>query len=272
MANFQTHIISGVLVSGMGATVLIAGSLVTPMEAAALTITGAMGAILPDIDLEESRQSRYLFAGMGLFLGFLALFNHAMTYSILELWMLWLGVYILFRYIFWKAFNAYTVHRGVFHSLLSALFFSLATVVLFSKFLGQEDMLSWMAGLFLFLGFITHLVFDELYSVDFGGKRIKRSFGTAMKLFDYKNPFSAGLLVLGIAGFFYLTPSSENFRAVVISKDNWAYLHQRLLPYESWFGQEFTVQTSKNEKYEYLPIANNTTHSHQAPEHTSAID
>ena len=35
----------------------------------------------------------------------------------------------------------------------------------------------------VFLGFILHLALDELYSVDLMGRRLKKSWGTAMKFF-----------------------------------------------------------------------------------------
>ncbi len=59
-----------------------------------------------------------------------------------------------------------------------------ATAVLSAYALGQGPITAWMAGLFVFIGFLIHLILDEIYAVDFSGARLKRSFGSALKLFD----------------------------------------------------------------------------------------
>ncbi len=92
-----------------------------------------------------------------------------------------------------------------------------------------------MGGAIIFIGALTHLLLDELYSIDFAGNRVKRSFGTAMKLFDYKKPASAGLMTLVLVGTLYVAPPTNNFVALVKSSDNWAYLRTRLLPEGKWF-------------------------------------
>ena len=92
-----------------------------------------------------------------------------------------------------------------------------------------------MGGALVFIGALTHLLLDEIYSIDFAGNRVKRSFGTAMKLYDYKKPASAFLMVCGLAGFMFIAPPIGNFYALVKSGDNWSYLANRLLPHGKWF-------------------------------------
>ena len=58
------------------------------------------------------------------------------------------------------------------------------TADIFSRVLGQPAAQAWLTGLFLFIGFLIHLALDEIYSVDVEGRTIKKSFGTALKLFD----------------------------------------------------------------------------------------
>ena len=55
-------------------------------------------------------------------------------------------------------------------------------------------------GLFVLIGFIIHLVLDEIYSVDVEGAVIKKSFGTALKLFDYHSWRASGLMAIALAG------------------------------------------------------------------------
>jgi hypothetical protein len=48
----------------------------------------------------------------------------------------------------------------------------------------------------LFIGFLTHLVLDEIYSVDVMDVHIKKSFGTALKLVDTRNPAASSAMVV----------------------------------------------------------------------------
>ena len=58
MANFTTHCASGILVGGALSTLTIATSVATPGELMTLVFAGALGAVLPDIDLQNSRASQ----------------------------------------------------------------------------------------------------------------------------------------------------------------------------------------------------------------------
>ncbi len=122
MANFQTHITAGVLTSGVISTAAMAAAVVTPNEAMFLTIAGTVGSILPDIDLESSKQSRTVFGAFGIFFAFIALFHYSQFLSIAELSLLWLAIYIFIRHFIWRLFNEFTVHRGLFHSFLANAF------------------------------------------------------------------------------------------------------------------------------------------------------
>ena len=93
MADFRTHITFGAIAGGLMATTAMAAGLVDPAQAATLTIAAAVGGILPDIDLNNSKQSRYLFGGLGIFLGFVVLFHFAKVLSIAEMWLMWIGVF-----------------------------------------------------------------------------------------------------------------------------------------------------------------------------------
>jgi hypothetical protein len=92
-------------------------------------------------------------------------------------------VYLAVRFGVAEVFRRYTVHRGMWHSIPAALSVGLLAFLIVSC----EDM-----GLRLFksgavvLGFISHLVLDELYSIEWRGAlpRFKRSFGTALKLWS----------------------------------------------------------------------------------------
>ncbi len=248
MANFQTHIVTGIVVSGLSSTVALAAALISPADALALTLAGTIGSILPDIDLESSKQSRYMFGSLGVFFAFVVLFKYSQFLSIAELWTLWIGIYVLFRYVIYKFFHGYTKHRGIFHSLLAAVFFSLIGVITFSNLLMSSDTVSWMGGGFVLIGVMSHLILDEIYSVDFANTRVKRSFGTAIKIFDYRHPINSLALLAVVVGIFNVTPSSQQFVELMSTKENWVYLQSRMLPKNGkWFNFELTKVTSSKD-------------------------
>jgi len=65
---------------------------------------------------------------------------------------------------------------------------------------------SWLSGLFIGFGFIVHLLLDEIYSVDLSNKRMKKSFGTALKLYSYKNMTTTALMAGCTLALAWITP------------------------------------------------------------------
>lgn len=236
MANFTTHIAAGTIVSGGLATLTLAADVVAPENLIAVTMAGVLGSVLPDIDLKDSRPSRAMFAGLGIFFSFAVLFTFATKYSIAELWILWLGTLVAIRYGLHAAFHNLSVHRGIWHSILAAVFSAAATAVVFSTVLGRHEGVAWLAGGFMFVGYLVHLALDEIYSVDVMDTRVKASFGTALKLFDRRYPYASLGMLAATAAAISLTPPTKTFMDGMASRDLWAGLNQRLLPQDKWFG------------------------------------
>ncbi len=88
------------------------------------------------------------------------------------------------------AFERLTVHRGLFHSLPALL---VATGLLA---LWTEGYMRLVLALAFFVGGLSHLILDEIFSVDWEGRRLKRSFGTALCVWKRKSPLISGLLWL----------------------------------------------------------------------------
>lgn len=95
---------------------------------------------------------------------------------------------------------------------------------------------AWLAAGFMFVGFLVHLALDEIYAVDIEDKRLKNSFGTALKLVDRRYPRAAAGMVCALGLAYWLAPSPSDFVAGLSSRDMWAGLNQRMLPKETWFG------------------------------------
>jgi membrane-bound metal-dependent hydrolase YbcI (DUF457 family) len=236
MANFPTHIVVGTVVAGSLATLTLAADVIAPENLVAVTMAGSLGSVLPDIDLKDSRPSRALFAGLAVFFSFALLFQFAPQLSIAEMWILWLGTLLFVRYGLHTMFHRLTSHRGIWHSLIAGLTCAFATVIIFYYVFARPDGVAWLAGGFLLIGFLTHLILDEMYSVDVLGNHIKKSFGTAFKPIDTRNP--AGSVAMGVAAvaLLLLTPPITVFYDGITSRPMWASLQQRLLPHDHWFG------------------------------------
>ncbi|MBX2806472.1 MAG: metal-dependent hydrolase [Hyphomicrobiales bacterium] len=235
MADFATHLGWGAVAAGLGASATFAADIVPAQHLMTLTLAGVVGSVLPDIDLEKTVPSRLLFTGLGFFLAFLAMFNFKSTYSILELWIIWFGVFVSIRYAAYHIFHENTVHRGIFHSILAGLFFMVATTVLCAYGLGLPAVVSWMAGFFVLCGFLIHLTLDEIYSVDFTGARIKRSFGSALKLYQYNSPSSSILMAGALIALLMISPPSAEFRSIMKPSQVTKFFYERMLPQDGWF-------------------------------------
>lgn len=90
-----------------------------------------------------------------------------------------------------------TVHRGIWHSIPVVVIYAELTYLFLENFTRSTRLI--VAGAAL-AGALSHLILDEIYSVDFNGMRIKRSFGTALKWWDSKSPISSLLVYLIAAG------------------------------------------------------------------------
>ena len=173
---------------------------------------------------------------MAIFFSFAVLFNAATKLSIAELWILWLGTLLAVRYGLHYVFHRTSVHRGIWHSLLAGAFCSVATAIIFHYLLRRPEGVAWLAAGFMMIGYITHLVLDEMYSVDVMDTRIKASFGTAMKMFDRRYPYASLAMAAATAAAVMVSPPTKMFVDGVSSKSLWSGLQQRMLPANTWFG------------------------------------
>jgi ABC-type transport system involved in multi-copper enzyme maturation permease subunit len=222
LASFRRHIEIAALGSGMLSTAYLGSSLVNPVEAIVLWVAGTFGGILPDVDSDNSTSLKIVFNLISLFLIAISFFFMHTRYTTVVIWGSSLLIYCVVNLIVRPIFESLTVHRGIFHSVIAGLFFSVILVDISYYYGKQTASFSWMIGLFLLFGFLIHLALDEISSVDISNNRIKRSFGTAFKLFEYKNVvLSTSMLLLVLIGY-KLSPSHQEFYQEVVNQD--AYL------------------------------------------------
>lgn len=236
MADFATHLGWGAVGAGLAASATYAANIVPEAQLMTLTAAGVIGSMLPDIDLEKAVPSRMLFTWLALTLAFVALFNFRSSFSIIELWLIWLGVFAAIRFGAYHIFHRTATHRGVFHSLLAGILFMVLTAVILSHGMTVHDpVVAWMAGLFVLLGFLIHLILDEVYAVDFTGGRLKKSFGTAMKLFEYKSLRASAAMAVALALLVPLAPPAKQFVEIMRPKQVTQFFRERMLPQSGWF-------------------------------------
>jgi hypothetical protein len=163
----------------------------------------ALGGLLPDLDSDSGVPVRELFGITAAVTPFLLLPHLDVKGLSLEQKIVVLAaVYLFIRYGLSTAFKHLSVHRGMFHSLPAMLIAGLATYLLYP---GEDRLLrAFLAG-GVMLGFLSHLVLDELCSVDFLGLRLhlNKYAGSALKLFS--RSWTANLITyLLLAGLGYL--------------------------------------------------------------------
>lgn len=187
MADFKTHIAASTslgLIYSTTAYYTFGAPLEHCMIAAGLCSASGM---LPDLDSSSGIPQREMLAFLSVFVPMLMMPRFETMNLKPESMVLATGIlYLLIRFGIGGLFKRYAKHRGMWHSIPAALIAGMiAFLVSFSGSTEVRIFKSWA----VVMGFLSHLVLDEIYSVDWQGKklRVKRSFGTAMKLFG-KSP------------------------------------------------------------------------------------
>jgi membrane-bound metal-dependent hydrolase YbcI (DUF457 family) len=184
MANFKGHLAAG---AGLGAAYGAWGALHLQIPAGtALLGAGmtALGGLLPDLDSDSGVPVRELFNLSGALVPMLLLSRlNQERLSTDQILVVLAGVYLFVRFGLASIFRQLTVHRGMFHSIPAMLIAGLAVFLLYHN--ANVNYRAYLAGGTM-LGFLSHLVLDELFAVDFMGLRPKlnRFAGSALKLWS----------------------------------------------------------------------------------------
>jgi hypothetical protein len=237
MADFKTHLLVGASTSSLAATSLMVVDLVTPREVALLAGLGTAASLLPDMDADASVPVKFFFALFAVVCGFAVVVRWMDGYSVLELVVVWLGVFLLIRFGLFHLFARLTVHRGVWHSMPAGLLFGFLSTAALYSIASQPPLQAWFGGAFVFFGYLTHLVLDELSSVDLWGVTCRRSFGSALKLFSLRNKKASAALYLATFLAFYLTPPVNDLTDVLLDPSTYQQIRVAFLPTEGWFNR-----------------------------------
>jgi membrane-bound metal-dependent hydrolase YbcI (DUF457 family) len=197
MASYREHItVSGLLGVGYGAAATFVAGF-TPVQATLAGIITGIGGMLPDLDSESGRPVREIFSVTA------AMAPVVMMHRLLE-WgqstdgamLLAVLLFVAVRYGGALVLGIVTEHRGMFHSVPAML---IAAELVFLGYKSDSLRVKLLMAAGVALGFLSHLVLDELYSVTWTGVRVKlkSSAGSALKLLGKEfvpNVLTYGLL------------------------------------------------------------------------------
>ncbi len=144
----------------------------------------AIAGLLPDLDSDSGVPVRELFGLAAATVPFLLLRRLEAKEMSTEQMILTLGgVYLLVRYGMSALFKRVTVHRGMFHSIPATCIAGLLVFLLYHN--PEMKFRLYLAGGAM-LGFLSHLVLDELCSVDIAGAQLKlnKYAGSALKFWS----------------------------------------------------------------------------------------
>ena len=206
MANFEQHVNGAVLGSGLLIVPLYSSGILSMGEAGTLLALGMLGGILPDLDSDNSKPVQIAFRILSLFLPLFFILGTAVNYTIVEFLLFWLGSSVGLYFIFHFVLLKLTTHRGIFHSIPMGILFAQFTILIGYHLFELELYFATLSGLFVFIGFVIHLLLDEFVSLNALGMSIKKSFGTALKLYDKKNMIGTFVVYLLIGIQIYFIP------------------------------------------------------------------
>jgi membrane-bound metal-dependent hydrolase YbcI (DUF457 family) len=143
-------------------------------------IAASIGGLLPDLDHDHAVPIRELFSLAAAIVPASVLPSLLKSGMAPEWAVLFCAVaYVTIRFGVSEVMKRLTVHRGIFHSLPFMFCAGLATALLLKPFSDRDRL---FLGGAVSVGTLAHLVLDEFYAVDFTGKSLKKSFGTALKI------------------------------------------------------------------------------------------
>jgi hypothetical protein len=187
MAGFKTHVtVSSLLGVGYGGAAYFGYDLPWPTCLLAGGLCGISG-MLPDIDSDSGTPVRESMAFFAAIVPMMLLHRFQQMGMSHELMILSAAaIYVVVRFGFGELLKRYTVHRGMFHSVPAAVVFGEIAFLLSA---GEDMQLRLYKAGAVVLGYMSHLLLDEIYSIEWqhGRLRLKNSFGTALKFFGHSS-------------------------------------------------------------------------------------
>ena len=169
MANFQTHLAASTLLGvGYGGAAYACYGVPASTSILAAGLCSVSG-MLPDIDSGPGRPLREITTFMAAVVPAMLVrrFEH-LGMSPESVILTAAAIYAVIRFGFSWLLRHFTVHRGMFHSLPAAAIFG---ALVFLLAYNDNTMLRCFTAGSVVLGYLSHLILDEIYSVQWDGAR-----------------------------------------------------------------------------------------------------
>ena len=190
MPGFKIHITaSSILGVGYGAGALLFYDVPAPTCALA-TILCSVSGMLPDLDSGPGKplHESVGFAAAAVPMMMADRFKH-LGWTHESMILAGAAVYLFIRFMLYPMLKTWTVHRGIFHSFPVALIFAEVGFLVCTS--GDLNMRYYKAGAIV-IGFMSHLILDEIWSIDFMHLRLKSSSGTAAQILERMQVVNGG--------------------------------------------------------------------------------
>ncbi len=196
MANFKTHLSTGIILGIICATIAVVYGITSHWTLLALLIFAvSIGSFLPDVDSDSSIPFRIVFYALGITCSIFTIFWTINSYPDQLFFIIGfpLVTFIIVRFALGSIFKKFTHHRGIFHSIPMAIVATLGTLLVlqnYSHFTSSEQLLLSIA---VGIGFIGHLILDEIYAAtNLNGKKFRpnKNLGSAIKLWSNSLPIT----------------------------------------------------------------------------------
>jgi membrane-bound metal-dependent hydrolase YbcI (DUF457 family) len=197
MAGYREHIsVSGLCGVGYGVLATVLAGF-TPVQGALAAVVTWVGGMLPDLDADGGKPVREIFGLLGAVVPMFAI-RHLVRWcgSVDGAVLAAVLLYAAIRYGGSTVLKRVSVHRGMFHSIPALV---IAAELVFLGYLSESYAVKFLMALGVAIGFLSHLLLDELYSVQLDGLKVRlsKSAGSALKMYGKglsQNVFAYGLL------------------------------------------------------------------------------
>jgi len=206
LALFSQHVNVSVVSSGIVIVPLHYSGLLSSSESMIVLALGVIGGMLPDLDANNSTPTEIMFRLISIFFPLVVLLSIEHILPILYIVSIWAIASFILNFILFEIFLKLTTHRGIFHTIPMGVLFGEVTVLISQHLVGMSQTFSSIAGFFVFFGFVSHLILDEIYSIDFKSMSLKSSFGTAFKFYDTNNGIGTFFLYVLVIYIYTISP------------------------------------------------------------------
>lgn len=265
MPGFRVHITgSSIIGAGYGAAAWAVGDL-PPMTCLLGAGLCSVAGMMPDLDSGPGIPLRESVAFAAAVVPLMLMHRfHDSGLPMEALILLGAAAYLGIRFGVAWLIKKFAIHRGMFHSLPAAL---IAGQITFLAFGAENPLYRYFMASAVVIGFLTHLVLDEIWSVRLGmfGPKFKKSFGTALK---FVGPdVWPNVATYGLAGVLGAASTGD-----AVFAEQWAAARERIQqaalqvqPFAQQFPQPTFQQPYQQQPYQqpYQPPTQQTYQSYQ---------